>query len=91
MGSRACQFRPEFRDVETHEAGNAGWKRTVFFPSFVRQSPPPTLDIAHKSESVSKIARDLPKVTAGEEDSSSACTKCSDEIADAGCVVLGHL
>jgi hypothetical protein len=34
----------------THEAGKSGWKRTLEVPSFVRQSPPPTLKLGqHKS------------------------------------------
>lgn len=33
----------------THEAGKAGWKRVLEVPSFVRQSPPPTLKLGqHK-------------------------------------------
>jgi len=32
-----------FGNEITHEAGKAGWKRVFEVPSFVRQSPPPTL------------------------------------------------
>jgi hypothetical protein len=33
-----------------HEAGKSGWKRVLEVPSFVLQSPPPTLKLGqHKS------------------------------------------
>jgi hypothetical protein len=35
-------------DSDIHDEGNSGWNLTVFFPSFVLQSPEPTPSVGHE-------------------------------------------
>ena len=75
---------------ETYEAGKAGWKRTRFFPSFVLQSPPPTLQRVVRYVRKSEEPRS-PKITTGEENCSPKGAELSKHIADFDGVILWNL
>jgi len=79
-----------FGEEIAHEAGKAGWKRVLEVPSFVRQSPPPTLKLVqHKP--MAGLENISPKVTTREEDGRAKGAQCRKHVTHFGSVVERNL
>ena len=69
-----------YNSEATHDAGNTGWKTVALDPSFVLQSPPPTLYMpCQQIRARAKEKACLPVITGRKKYRSSSCAKSRKE------------